>query len=140
MNGRRRSSAGTGRRRVAAVALVLVAVGACVTAPLAAQNPQGRRGPPQDRQEMERRVRAQMARIVQERLELSNEESARLGEVMQRFEQRRRDIRRSEIATRRRVEAMMIEGGGDDEAAADLLGRLSELRQEESALFDEERG
>lgn len=126
-------------RRAALTGLLLAVIGVLVTSPLAAQNPGGRRGPPQDRQEMERRVRAQMARIVQDRLELSNDETARLGEVMQRFEERRREIRRSEMATRRRVEAVMIEGGGDDRAAAELLARLSQLRQEESALFDEEQ-
>lgn len=125
-------------RRAATMALIFMAVGVCVTAPLAAQNPQGRRGPPQDRAEMERRFRAQMTRLVQERLQLSNEESLQLGEAMQRFDTRRRDIRRSEVATRRRVEALMIEGG-DDQAAAELLARLSDLRHEESALFDEEQ-
>jgi Spy/CpxP family protein refolding chaperone len=137
MNGQREASGA--RRRGATVALILAAVGACLTAPLTAQNPQGRRGPPQDRQEMERRVRAQMARIVQERLELTNEESVQLGEVMQRFEERRRSIRRSEMATRRRVEALMMEDAEQDEEAAELLARLSELRQEESALFAEEQ-
>lgn len=130
------------RLRLGAVRVLLVAVVASsVAGPLAAQNRPGRRGPPppQDRQEMERRVRAQMSRIAQERLELSGEEATRMAEVMRRFEERRADIRRSEMAARRRVEAMIIEGENDDEAAAALLQRLSELRHEESALFDEEQ-
>ncbi|MDH3270508.1 MAG: Spy/CpxP family protein refolding chaperone [Gemmatimonadota bacterium] len=93
---------------------------------------------PQDRQELERRLRAQMGRMIQERLELSDTESEALTEVMERFQQERRSLARSERETRRRVEAL-IEGNEDQAEAEALLGRLVELREEESRLFRAEQ-
>ena len=121
------------RRAVPALALAtaLVATGA------EAQN----RPPPsaEQRAEMEERFRRQMNRVVRERLELSAEDADVLSELVQSFEGRRRELRRSELATRRRVEALMLEGGTDDQEARELLERLVELRREEGALFEEEQ-
>lgn len=97
------------------------------------------RPPPQDRARMEERVREQMGRVVKERLELTDEEVAELGRVVQSFEQRRREIRRSELAVRRRIEALLLEGGADDDEAVELLGRMVDLRRQEGALFAEEQ-
>jgi Spy/CpxP family protein refolding chaperone len=104
---------------------------------VAAQDPPRR--PPQDRAEMEQRVRAQMQRVVKERLQLTDEESEELGAVVRSFEERRRALRRSEMATRRRVEALTLEGGADEEEAAQLLARMVELRRQEAELFADEQ-
>ena len=98
-----------------------------------------RRDPPQDRQEMEQRFRRQMARMIQERLGLDDTESEALSEVVRGFESRRRELRRAEVAVRRRVEALMLEGGEDETEAGELLGRMIELRAEEARLFAEEQ-
>jgi Spy/CpxP family protein refolding chaperone len=124
-----------GARKVVRV-LVLAAL-ALPAVPALAQEPP-RRGP-QDRAAMEARVREQMARIVKERLELSDEEAQELSQVVQRFEGRRRELGRSEMATRRRVEALVLEGGTDDDEAVELLERMVELRRQEAALFEEEQ-
>ena len=88
---------------------------------------------------MERRVRAQMQRVVKERLQLTDEQSEELATIAQSFERRRRDLRRSEVATRRRVEALMLEGSADEQEAGELLERMVELRQQEAQLFADEQ-
>ena len=121
-----------GLRLVAALVTALVLVPPGVQA-------QSRSDRPQDRQQMEQRFRRQMARMIEERLGLNDAESQALSEVIRGFEGRRLELRRVEMAVRRRVEALMLEGG-DDEAEADgLLSRMIELRAEEARLFAEEQ-
>ncbi len=105
--------------------------------PLEAQR--GRRGGEQDREQLERRIRAQMGRMMRERLGLTEQEATDLAAVVQSFDERRRDLLRAEQATRRRVEALLLEGGGDGAEALDLLNRMAELRAEEAGLFAEEQ-
>jgi Spy/CpxP family protein refolding chaperone len=119
------------------VVLVSMLVGLAGGSASSAQEPDRR--PPQDRAEMERRIREQMQRIVKERLELTDEESAALAEATRGFENRRRQLGRSELATRRRIEALMLEGAADDAEAEELLERMVELRRQEAELFAEEQ-
>ena len=105
---------------------------------LSAQRPEGRRGGP-DREQLEQRVRAMMARMMTERLGLDATQAAELSDVVREFDGRRRELGRSEFATRRRVQALMIEGGGDEAEAERLLARIVELRRQEVALFEEEQ-
>lgn len=111
-----------------------------VVMPLEAQRgPQrGRRGQGPggaERMELEHRVRARMAEMVRERLGLSDEEDARLSEIVQGFEQQRRQLGRQDQAVKRRVEALMLEGGQDTAEAAELLQRMSALRTREAELI-----
>ncbi len=105
--------------------------------PLEAQRrpPMVRRGQGPERMELERRVRARMAEMMREQLGLSEEEDARLNEVVQGFQEQRRQVGRQEQALRRRVEALMLEGGQDQAEAAELLERMSALRIQEAELF-----
>lgn len=128
-----------GRGHRARVTLVALAAVALIAAPLSAQDRGDRRRGPQDRERMEQRLREQMARVVQERLDLTDEESERLSEITLEFQQERRSLARSERATRRGVEELLREGGDDQEAARDLLDRMVELRARESRLFSEEQ-
>jgi Spy/CpxP family protein refolding chaperone len=88
--------------------------------------------------ELERRVRARMAEMMREQLGLSEEEDARLSEIVQGFEGQRRQLGRQERAVRRRVEALMLEGGQDLAEAAELLQRMSALRVQEAELIKAE--
>jgi Spy/CpxP family protein refolding chaperone len=117
---------------------ILATVGALAVTDVAAQDRSSRRGP-QDRAEMEQRVRAQMQRITKERLQLTEEESVELSEVIQGFDEQRRTLRRNDMAARRRIEALMLEGGTDEEEAAELLSRVGELRRQEVQLFEAEQ-
>ena len=64
-----------------AVAAMMVLAG-----PLEAQRgPAGRRGGAQSREQLEQRVRAQMNRMMQERLDLSEEQADQLSAVVQGF-------------------------------------------------------
>lgn len=108
--------------------------------PLEAQRgPDGRRGSNQDRAQLEQRVRSQMDRMMRDRLDLTDDQADDLSALSQTFEGRRRELARSEQATRRRVEALMLEGGEDEEEARELLSRMSNLRDREAALFREEQ-
>lgn len=93
----------------------------------------------EDRERLEQRIRAQMARMVRERLGLDDEQAARLGEVVQGFETRRRELFREEQAARRRVEALLLEDVKNPAEADELLARMVELRQQEAELFAEEQ-
>lgn len=119
--------------------LMLAALTILTMAPLAAQDRRERPHTPQEREEMEERFRARMGRMIQERLGLSDEDLTSLQEVTESFQEQRRSLWRSEQATRRRVEALLLEDGDDQAEARELLTRLTELRQEESRLFEEEQ-
>jgi Spy/CpxP family protein refolding chaperone len=99
---------------------------------------QGSRGDA-DRARLEERVRAQMGRMMRERLGLDEEQAAQLSEVIQEFDGQRRQLFDLEQATRRRVEALLLEGGSDQGEARELIGRMSELREQEAELFREEQ-
>ena len=132
------------RRTVRRRGLLLVGAligGLMVTAPVDAQRGgDGRRGDGRpDRAGLERRMRVQMARMMSQRLGLSEDQAERLSEVTQRFDERRRELGRSEQATRARVGALMLEEADDNVQAQELLDRMHELRALEGALVQEEQ-
>jgi Spy/CpxP family protein refolding chaperone len=124
--------ASSGARLAAALITALILVPPGVQA-------QNRGDRAQDRQQMEQRFRRQMARMIEERLGLDDGQSQTLSEVIRGFEGRRRELGRAEMAVRRRVEALMLEGGNDEAEAEVLLSRLIELRAEEARLFADEQ-
>jgi len=95
-----------------------------VVVPVEAQRrpPMGRREQGPDRVQLERRVRARMAEMIREQLGLSEEEEARLNETVRGFGEQRRQVGRQEQALRRRVEALMLEGGQDQAEAGGVAG------------------
>jgi Spy/CpxP family protein refolding chaperone len=76
---------------------------------------------------------------MRERLGLDEAEAQRLSEVVQSFETRRRELFGQEQATRRRVEALLLENSTDQDAARELITRMGELRAEEAQLFRDEQ-
>jgi len=106
---------------------------------LEAQRPEGRRGSGPDREQLEQRIRAQMGRMMRERLGLDEQQAVRLSEVVQEFDGQRRRLFTLEQATRRRVEALLLEGGDDRAEALSLIERMSELRLREAELFRAEQ-
>ncbi len=107
-----------------------------LAAPVEAQRGlQGRRGGLQNREQLEQRVRAEMGRMMRDQLALTEEQAEQLSEVVQRFAEQRRELFRLEQATRRRVEALMLEGGSDEEEATELLTRMADLRAQEAELL-----
>ena len=99
--------------------------------------PQLRRG--QDREQLEQRIRAQMGRMMRDRLGLEEEQAEELAGVVQDFDGRRRELFSLEQATRRRVEALLREGSDDQDEAAELMQRMAELRLQEAELFRAEQ-
>jgi len=118
----------------------MAALVAVVAAPLGlhAQAPEGRRSG-QDREQLEQRIRAQMGRMMRERLGLDEEQAAALAAVVQDFEGRRRELFGLEQAARRRVEALLLEGGDNEAEARELMDRTAELRLREAELFAAEQ-
>ena len=96
-------------------------------------------GPPQERAELERRVRQRFGQIIQERLGLTEETAQQLGQAMEAFQGDRTQLMREEQALRRRVEAVVLEGGVSEDESASLLGRLVELKETELDLFRSEQ-
>ena len=125
---------------IRALLVLVLAAAMTLPAPLAAQQrgPQDRRGEV-DREQLEQRMRAQMGRMMRERLGLSEQQATRLAEVVQDFDGRRRDLFVLEQATRRRVEALLLEGGDDEQEAGELLARMAALRVQEAELFRAEQ-
>ncbi|MBM4185338.1 MAG: hypothetical protein FJ207_14170 [Gemmatimonadetes bacterium] len=122
------------RRLIVGVVLLLAA------SPLGASAQGGaQRRPSGDRAQLEERVRAQMGRVMRERLGLTEEQATRLSEVTQEFEEERREIFALEQATRRRVQALLLEGGTDQDEARELIARMGELREREARLFRDEQ-
>ena len=118
--------------------LVSALVATLIVAPMSVEaQDRGDRRP--NREEMEQRVRRQMARTIQARLGLEMDQSVELSAVIRGFEGQRRELVRAEMAVRRRVEALMLEGGVDEAEAQQLLTRMTELRVEEARLFSEEQ-
>ncbi|MGY8778753.1 MAG: hypothetical protein ACKVIN_11580 [Longimicrobiales bacterium] len=124
--------------RLFATAILMTAT---VAGPLSGQDqPPGRRGStPEQRAQLEERIRTRMSRMMEERLELTEDEARSVSEVVGRFDRRRRDLMRRVSGVRRQVEALTEADRGDEEAAAGLLASLIELRQTESRLFVEEQ-
>jgi len=123
-----------------ALLMGLLASSLLCAVPLEAQRrPDGRRGINQDRAQLEQRMRTQMARMMRDRLDLTEGQADELSGVSQTFDERRGELTRSEQATRRRVEALMLEGGDDEVEAGALLARMAELRESEAALYRDEQ-
>jgi Spy/CpxP family protein refolding chaperone len=117
--------------------LPILAFGVILASPTSAEG-QRRRDDGADRAQIEHRIRAQMGRMMQERLGLDAQEEARLSELIQTFESRRRELMGREVETRRRVEELTRQGGGDAEARG-LLQLQADLRLEEAQLFAAEQ-
>ncbi|HSH75771.1 MAG TPA: Spy/CpxP family protein refolding chaperone [Longimicrobiales bacterium] len=128
------------RRSSAALGAALLLAAHLAPASLQAQRaPLGRRGQVQNREQLEQRIREQMGRVMRERLGLDEEQAARLSEVVGDFDGRRRELVALEQATRRRVEALILEGGSDQAEARTLIERMSALRLQEAELFEAEQ-
>lgn len=104
--------------------------------PLEAQDSRRRGG---DRERLEQRIREQMGRMMQERLELSEAEADELSELVRDFDRRRRTLYRSEQAVRREVEEAVERGDVSDAEALVLLRRIEELEAAEADLLREEQ-
>lgn len=107
--------------------------------PLEAQDRRERRPSAEERQEMERRARAEMSRMIREELGLTEAEYEPVSAVMERFSDERRALARSERGLRRDLEALLEGRAEDTSDAAEVLQRLVELRQLEADIFRQEQ-
>lgn len=130
------------RTRVVPGALIALVVAMSVmSAPVTAQDrgQERERTSAEDREAMMERIRAYMARTIQERLELDESRSAALSAVIQEYDGRRRALGRAEGQARRRVEALLEQPEPDPVEASNLLAEMASLRAQEGELFAEEQ-
>lgn len=93
------------------------------------------------RAELEARVRQQFARVVKERLALTDEQLRKLGETTRRFEERRRLLIEQERDARMglRQELMAGDDKADQERVARLLDQLVSVQRQRLQIFEEEQ-
>ncbi|MDH5758646.1 MAG: periplasmic heavy metal sensor [Gemmatimonadota bacterium] len=121
--------------------LVVLAVAAGAFDAASAQVRGQRRGggEPPPRSELERRVRARYGEIIRERLGLTEEQHAALGEAMRESSQRRQELMREQRELRVEVADLLAAPEPGEEAARELLRRVAELRSREADLSREEQ-
>lgn len=117
------------------LSLVVITVSA---APLQAQRTPGPRTG-EDRTRLEERIRARMGEIIRHRLGLDRAEEARLSEIVQEYERRRRALVASERETRQQIGPLLESGTATDADAAALIDRMIAFKQQEAELFREEQ-
>ena len=93
----------------------------------------------QDREQMEQRFRGEMMRTMQQRLELDDAQVESLLGVLRSHQGDRRRLGQADMAVRRRVEALVLEGATDEAEAEQLMVRMRRLRTEEARLFAQEQ-
>jgi len=114
-----------------------VALGAARTggAQTAADSGQGAR-----REAAEQRFQQRVARIVQERLRLSDSQMRRLAEVNRRYAPRRQELLGRERNARRAVRREVVRGeGADQRRVAALVDELFALQRQRLDLLQEEQ-
>lgn len=122
--------------RVMVIGLLVLLTGA--SAPLIGQRPEG---PPAERRaQLEGRFQQQLATMLRERLQLSDEQLQRLTATNARFEQRRRAILVEEMQGRRalRHELMRNEAADQNRISA-LIERNLRLQRQRLDLVEEEQ-
>ena len=114
---------------------------------LAAQRGGRGQGPPGQgqgrRAELQRQIQQRFTRALEEQLGLEEEETAEVGQVLQSFQERRRELARERQNVRVRLRVLGREelGGAEltDESARAALDNLLRVAEEEARLFAEEQ-
>ena len=96
--------------------------------------------PPQ-RDALEQRFRQRLGQIVQRRLELTNDQAAKLRATNQRFEPRRRELLREERQTRQALRRQLAGGGAkaDQREVGRLLDAMLAVQQRRLAIVEQEQ-
>lgn len=139
--------------RVTLVALGVVL--AMAPAPARAQQPEARdtaadrslapdTGAPDERSpermRLEQQLRQRIAQVTRDRLDLTDEQLARLQRVSQRYEGRRRDLVRTERGLRLSLRAELLRGNqADQRRVGELLDQLVNVQQNRLDIFRQEQ-
>ncbi|HSG09582.1 MAG TPA: hypothetical protein VLA36_14570 [Longimicrobiales bacterium] len=118
--------------------LLLGAFGVLGWSPASAQRPPGA-GRPQDRAQLEQRVRARFAENMQRRLRLTEEQSEALEAAVRGLQADRMALAQDERALRQRMQAILADDQASEEEATQVLRRMVDLRAQEARLFQEEQ-
>jgi hypothetical protein len=97
-------------------------------------------GDPAARQQLEQRFRKGMARVVQQRLQLTDQQMAKLAQANARYDARRRELNREERALRVALRSQLVAGdGANPERIASSLDRVLQIQRERIDLQIEEQ-
>lgn len=93
------------------------------------------------REQIEQRVRQQFARVVQDRLQLTDEQLRKLGETSRKYEARRRLLLEQERDARMGLRQELIAGDerANQDRVARLLDQLIQVQRQRIALVEEEQ-
>lgn len=121
--------------------VALLTAGAAVSTPAAAQGGRSGEGAPGARREaLERRVREQIGREVQERLGLDDAQMRRLGETNQRFEEQRRLLLAEEGTARMGLREQMMRGdSANQQRVGTLLDQMLAVQRKRHDLVEQEQ-
>lgn len=101
----------------------------------------GAQDAPPQRDALEQRFRQRLGQIVQRRLELTNDQAAKLRATNQRFEPRRRELLRAERETRQALRRQLAGGGAtaDQREVGRLLDAMLAVQHRRLAIAEEEQ-
>jgi Spy/CpxP family protein refolding chaperone len=123
-------------RRLATTLAALLALGTASES-LAGQGT-GPGAPPRER--LEQQVRERLARVVQQRLELSDEQMRKLQATNRKFDDRRRALFEQERDARTALREQLVAGDrADQQNVGDLLDRLLDVQQQRLDLVRQEQ-
>jgi hypothetical protein len=92
------------------------------------------------RQQLEQRLRNGMARVVKQRIGLTDDQMSKLAQVNARYDTRRRDLNREERSRRVELRAQVLGAqGADQERIASALDRVLQIQRERIDLQIEEQ-
>jgi periplasmic protein CpxP/Spy len=93
------------------------------------------------RQQLEQRLRTGMARVVKQRIGLTDEQMSKLAQTNARYDARRRALVREERSRRVELRSQVLAGqGADQNRIAAALDRVLELQRQRIDLQIEEQG
>jgi Spy/CpxP family protein refolding chaperone len=122
------------RRPLAVLALALAATAAPAQE---RRERDGRQGPPQDR--VFRMVDAFFVGRLKERLDLTDDQHARLVPHVQRLQNDRRDLAQRRIRAMRDLHAALLSGTATEAAVGELLREVKAVEEEEPATLRRDR-
>jgi hypothetical protein len=125
-------------RSLVLVALLLPLLGEAAGAQVPRRRAQ--QGDAPARQQLEQRLRTGMARVVKQRIGLTDEQMTRLAQVNSRFDSRRRALNREERARRVELRAEVLAAqGANQERIANALDRVLQIQRERIDVQIEEQ-
>lgn len=127
-------------RSLLLVALFLSFAGDFADAQVSRRRDRVEQGDAPARRQLEQRLRTGMARVVKQRIGLTDEQMSKLAQANARYDTRRRELNREERARRVELRAQVVAAqGANQERIATSLDRILQIQRERIDLQIEEQ-